>query len=280
MFGDICQCVQIMASVSALPPTTIPKMNSNFSIDWLVRKDINNSSNNTNSINTKEESEKQHPDLSEQENSIDKDYNKELSTALRLPENEIDMALQVRGGNRHEQNHLLHNNDYFQRSVLMQSAHMPAALHNQHRINLIEERNRALQTSLAAIQQSQILNAQMQMAAALSHPTRYAIQVPVPRPMEISELFTNTFQGMPYSSYDWSLNRQNKYHYHRDYLINPYRKPKRLRTAFAPIQLLKLEHAFEANPYLVGTERKALAKSLSLTETQVKHCAGIHIVQT
>ncbi|KAK2492041.1 LOW QUALITY PROTEIN: hypothetical protein MC885_020518 [Smutsia gigantea] len=35
-------------------------------------------------------------------------------------------------------------------------------------------------------------------------------------------------------------------------------------------KLLRLEHAFEKNHYVVGAERKQLAHSLSLTETQVK----------
>ncbi|KAH6948612.1 hypothetical protein HPB50_025385 [Hyalomma asiaticum] len=52
------------------------------------------------------------------------------------------------------------------------------------------------------------------------------------------------------------------------FLLHPFRKPKRIRTAFSPSQLLKLEHAFEKNHYVVGAERKQLAQSLSLTETQ------------
>lgn len=55
-----------------------------------------------------------------------------------------------------------------------------------------------------------------------------------------------------------------------DFLLHPYRKPKRIRTAFAPLQLLELENAFEGNQYVVGSERKALAKTLNLTETQVR----------
>lgn len=54
-----------------------------------------------------------------------------------------------------------------------------------------------------------------------------------------------------------------------DFLLQPFRKPKRIRTAFSPTQLLKLEHAFEGNHYVVGAERKTLAQTLSLTETQV-----------
>ncbi|XP_074644002.1 uncharacterized protein LOC141900853 [Tubulanus polymorphus] len=53
-------------------------------------------------------------------------------------------------------------------------------------------------------------------------------------------------------------------------LLQPFRKPKRIRTAFSPSQLLRLEHAFEKNHYVVGQERKDLAASLNLTETQVK----------
>ncbi|CAL4179261.1 unnamed protein product, partial [Meganyctiphanes norvegica] len=50
----------------------------------------------------------------------------------------------------------------------------------------------------------------------------------------------------------------------------PFRKPKRIRTAFSPSQLLKLEQAFEKNQYVVGAERKTLAQTLNLSETQVK----------
>ncbi len=46
-------------------------------------------------------------------------------------------------------------------------------------------------------------------------------------------------------------------------------KAKRVRTAFTPTQLLKLERAFDKNGYLVGEERKQLAVSLNLSETQV-----------
>nr|XP_033809469.1 homeobox protein EMX1 isoform X2 [Geotrypetes seraphini] len=57
------------------------------------------------------------------------------------------------------------------------------------------------------------------------------------------------------------------------------RKPKRIRTAFSPSQLLRLERAFEKNHYVVGAERKQLASSLSLSETQLIlllpfHCAS------
>ena len=54
-------------------------------------------------------------------------------------------------------------------------------------------------------------------------------------------------------------------------LLNSFRKPKRNRTAFTPAQLLKLEDAFEKNHYIVGEERKELARHLNLSETKVNH---------
>jgi len=52
------------------------------------------------------------------------------------------------------------------------------------------------------------------------------------------------------------------------------RKPKRVRTAFSPAQLLHLERAFEQNRYVVGQERRQLAASLNLSETQVIDVLG------
>ncbi|KAG5672902.1 hypothetical protein PVAND_002990 [Polypedilum vanderplanki] len=76
-----------------------------------------------------------------------------------------------------------------------------------------------------------------------------------------------------YPLYPWLLSRHGRIFPHRfpgNFLLQPFRKPKRVRTAFSPSQLLKLEHAFEGNHYVVGSERKTLAQQLSLSETQVK----------
>jgi len=53
------------------------------------------------------------------------------------------------------------------------------------------------------------------------------------------------------------------------FFMSSYRKPKRVRTAFSPTQLLRLEHAFEKNHYVVGQERKDMSAALNLSETQV-----------
>ena len=57
---------------------------------------------------------------------------------------------------------------------------------------------------------------------------------------------------------------------HLPEFLLPFRRPKRIRTSFSPSQMLKLEHTFEKNQYTVGTERKELAKTLNLSETQVR----------
>ncbi|KAM3913489.1 homeobox protein EMX2 [Leptodactylus fuscus] len=100
-----------------------------------------------------------------------------------------------------------------------------------------------------------------------------------PLPTPHSPLFSSQ-QRDPSSFYPWLIHRY-RYLGHRfqgndtsaeSFLLHNAlaRKPKRIRTAFSPSQLLRLEHAFEKNHYVVGAERKQLAHSLSLTETQVK----------
>ncbi|XP_014667778.1 PREDICTED: homeobox protein EMX2-like [Priapulus caudatus] len=77
--------------------------------------------------------------------------------------------------------------------------------------------------------------------------------------------------------FSWLLAQHGRFLRHRfpgpeeaGFLFQPFRKPKRIRTAFSPTQLLRLEHAFDNNHYVVGAERKELARALNLTETQVK----------
>ncbi|XP_010895776.1 empty spiracles homeobox 3 [Esox lucius] len=94
-----------------------------------------------------------------------------------------------------------------------------------------------------------------------------------------SQPFFNPHQRDTLNFYPWVL--RNRYLGHRFQgedsspenllLHGPFsRKPKRIRTAFSPSQLIRLERAFEKNHYVVGAERKQLASCLCLTETQVK----------
>ncbi|KAM3606833.1 uncharacterized protein V6R79_024144 [Siganus canaliculatus] len=134
-------------------------------------------------------------------------------------------------------------------------------------------------------------NPDLVFAEAVSHPPNSAVPVhPVApphalaaHPLSSSHSPHPLFAGQqrdPSTFYPWLLHRY-RYLGHRfqgnetspeSFLLHNAlaRKPKRIRTAFSPSQLLRLEHAFEKNHYVVGAERKQLAHSLSLTETQVK----------
>ncbi|CRK95310.1 CLUMA_CG008668, isoform A [Clunio marinus] len=118
---------------------------------------------------------------------------------------------------------------------------------------------------------------QFQAAAALVHAqaAQTGFNGPLP-PHHLPHLHNPNLPRDSYPLYPWLLSRHGRIFPHRfpgtfpDFLLQPFRKPKRVRTAFSPSQLLKLEHAFEGNHYVVGAERKILAQQLSLTETQVK----------
>ncbi|CAG6017840.1 unnamed protein product [Menidia menidia] len=120
-------------------------------------------------------------------------------------------------------------------------------------------------------------NPDLVFAEAVSHPPNSAVPVhPVAPPHALAAhplssshsphpLFASQ-QRDPSTFYPWLLHRYSP----ESFLLHNAlaRKPKRIRTAFSPSQLLRLEHAFEKNHYVVGAERKQLAHSLSLTETQ------------
>ncbi|XP_052101862.1 homeobox protein EMX1-like [Mytilus californianus] len=107
----------------------------------------------------------------------------------------------------------------------------------------------------------------------LSNLNLHSLGVPpqIPQPSPIHPLVLNSGRHL----HPWD--RYPGYYYPRypvaatpSFLFQPYRKPKRIRTAFSPSQLLQLEKSFEKSHYVVGQERKDLAAELNLTETQVK----------
>ncbi|XP_058252351.1 homeobox protein EMX1-like [Hemibagrus wyckioides] len=121
------------------------------------------------------------------------------------------------------------------------------------------------------------VNADMMFPDPGSHSANSALalrHLPIP-----TQPFFSPHQRDSLHFYPWVL--RNRYLGHRFQgedsspenllLHGPFsRKPKRIRTAFSPSQLLRLERAFEKNHYVVGAERKQLANGLCLTETQVK----------
>ncbi|XP_068535608.1 LOW QUALITY PROTEIN: homeobox protein EMX1 [Anas acuta] len=118
-------------------------------------------------------------------------------------------------------------------------------------------------------------SAELVFPEAVGHPALPVGPPPLPPPHP----FFGAQHRDPLNFYPWVL--RNRFFGHRFQgsevsqesllLHGPFaRKPKRIRTAFSPSQLLRLERAFEKNHYVVGAERKQLASSLSLSETQVK----------
>lgn len=279
-------------------PTTMPKASSNFSIDWIVKNDKNVPSNNNNNNNNISSITKSAEKPLSHEDNLMRDYDKELSKALRLSPSDLQPTVPMK--RIESPSHL---NDYLHCGQPMPSSEQPpmkttmpaAAMHfDQSKINYEQEqRNHAIQSSLAAMQHTQLLNAQLQMAAAFSHQQhqhqqqqqqqRQAAAAAVaasrlPQTMDFSQIFSSNFQRTPYPLQPWMMNRYGRMMPHgfaSDFLLHPYRKPKRIRTAFAPLQLLELENAFEGNQYVVGSERKALAKTLNLTETQVRNRSNV-----
>ncbi|KAL1374432.1 hypothetical protein pipiens_001652 [Culex pipiens pipiens] len=125
----------------------------------------------------------------------------------------------------------------------------------------------------AAHNHQHLLAAQFQAAAALAHVQAGQGFPPGgggPHPHMLHPNHPNIPRDS-YPLYPWLLSRHGRHvfppRFPGTYLL-PFRKPKRVRTAFSPSQLLKLEHAFENNHYVVGAERKQLAQTLCLTETQ------------
>ncbi|GFT07855.1 homeobox protein EMX1 [Nephila pilipes] len=117
----------------------------------------------------------------------------------------------------------------------------------------------------SSVFQGQALNRanQRYYSNALDHANRFHLQAPIPFMIDrdSSEQWYRPYGliSHKFSGFDPSM-----------LVYNPYRKAKRVRTAFSPSQLLQLEDAFEKNHYVVGGERRELAQKLNLTETQVK----------
>jgi len=65
------------------------------------------------------------------------------------------------------------------------------------------------------------------------------------------------------------MNHQAKSQFSIESLLTDSKK-KRSRTIFSSEQLKSLELQFKKQQYIVGEERKVLAKCLKLTETQIK----------
>ncbi|XP_031631355.1 homeotic protein empty spiracles-like [Contarinia nasturtii] len=226
-------------------PTNVPKMSSNFSIELLLKsdseKDVKSVTKPLSPTSIELPTMKTTPTTI-----ISEDYSREDSPVNHIDSSDIPVRFINCAPQHRLSNHGLQH-PYQQQQQQQQLPFSPPD-------NLL---------SLNAMQQhQQILNTQLQMAAALNYQYNASIQ---PQAMNFSQILGNNFHRTSYHMQRFPYGYGSG-----DFLLHPYRKPKRIRTAFAPLQLLELENAFEGNQYVVGSERKALAKTLNLTETQVK----------
>lgn len=220
----------MMKTISPMPTTNFPKLNTNFSIDWIVKSEKN-----------KNAVEKTVPKSTTPTNieSLPKDYDQELSTALRLvppkldefdarkhtqsssPKNEsLQFYEDYRGVTAPTEPHLLRpmpflatpNSDpkfnYFEKSPMQQQhQQQPQQPSPQH--PLTPPNNNGMPID-AMQQHSQILSAQIQMAAALNY-QRHASGHP--QALNFSQIFSNNFHRTSYQLQPWLLHRHSRFPY-------------------------------------------------------------------
>lgn len=203
--------------IQTMPPmstTNLPKLNSNFSIDWLVKGDKS-----TENVKT---SEKKLP--SPQLNGVScepltKDYAHEVSTALRLqsPSNSDDLELKnkLRANSTSPHSETAPCFDYRNETIPSQEPHLirPMAFmpsHPMHQQPTSPTLSMPLSPPMdAQLQQQQFINAQIQMAAALNYQRQATAAHP--QALNFSQIFSNNFHRTSYQMQPWLLNRRFPY---------------------------------------------------------------------
>lgn len=176
-------------------PSNIPKLSSNFSIEWLVKGDTNT---------TKEKKFHHQPAISPtpsiETKAIDTtcsvDHNRDSSITNRISSNNNNnglsnsmrhissIALNTTNNNSNNNNNahnLLHRSSYHHQQQ------------QQQQLPQLTQTNNAL--SLNVMQHQQLINTQLQMAAALNYQYNASIQ---PQAMNFSQIFSNNFHRTSY----------------------------------------------------------------------------------
>lgn len=223
-----------------MPTTNLPKLNTNFSIDWIVKNDKTPSAtNNSNSkvSPTDKVATTQPPTPSPRSNDAPaaKDYDQEISKALRMhtPPNSADLE----SGDRHRtpstspktptmplyenyarlmvnpESHLIRPMPFLAGSAAgidpklnyfdkpLPQPHQPAPAPMQHPLTP------PMDTTMQQ-QHSQILSAQIQMAA-LNYQRHHASGHP--QALNFPQIFSNNFHRTSYQLQPWLLNRRYPY---------------------------------------------------------------------
>lgn len=219
-----------------MPTTNLPKLNTNFSIDWIVKNDKNPvSSNNSNSkVSTTEKivSAPQKPC----DPSATKDYDQEISKALRIQtssnSNDLESVERFRTASTSPKTPTMPLYENYARLIVNPESHLirpmpfmagsvtgidpklnyfdkPLPQHHQSTNATIQHQLTTPQMDTTMQQQhSQILSAQIQMAA-LNYQRHHASGHPPA--LNFPQIFSNNFHRTSYQLQPWLLNRRYPY---------------------------------------------------------------------
>lgn len=227
-------------------PTNMPKTNTNFSIDWLVKSDNKTSTRASNTSQSDRIRDVQ------REDSLEKEYNLEVSKALRLPPLSIPTPPSDSESSIVSAKESPSPNDYYYQYSMNNHAKLDAAIdssrsptipaipsppfdpkfsfnfnYDKQSINLpphlaqphpaLQQHQQHQQQHQQHQQHSQILSAQLQMAAAINYQRQHAAMAAAAAAASSSghhsqafnfpQILSNNFQRTPYQMQPWMTSR-------------------------------------------------------------------------
>lgn len=225
--------------IEMMPPmpttTNLPKLNTNFSIDWIVKNDkIPTATNNSKVSPTDKNANSMHqlPSPRSSDPSATKDYDQEISKALRIQSpptsNDTESADRQRTASTSPKTPNMPLYENYARLMVNPESHLvrpmpfmagPGAgvdpklnyfdkpLPQPHQPQLQHPLTPPMDTAMQQ-QHSQILSAQIQMAA-LNYQRHHASAHP--QALNFPQIFSNNFHRTSYQLQPWLLNRRYPY---------------------------------------------------------------------
>lgn len=222
-----------------MPTTNLPKLNTNFSIDWIVKNDKIPAATNNSKVSTSDKiaaTQQQPSSPRPNDAQATKDYDQEISKALRIQtpphSNAMESADRLRPASASPKTPTMPLYENYARLIVNPESHlirpMPflagSAAGVSPKLNYFDKPlPQPHQTANAPIQHpltppmdttmqqqhSQILNAQIQMAA-LNYQRHHAASGH-PQALNFPQIFSNNFHRTSYQLQPWLLNRRYPY---------------------------------------------------------------------
>lgn len=201
--------IEKMTPISA---SNLPKSNSNFSIDWLVKSDKNTTTTSSptalpvNNVKFSESTTKKSAEP------LTKDYEREISTALRLQSSPVSDDSDAKSDVRAQSVSPKSDSISFFDAQSNRGAPMPN--HFAHPTPFMPAAPSQMPTHpigphVDALQHQQFINAQLQMAAL-----NYQRQATAhPQAMNFSQIFSDNFHRTSYQMQPWLFSRQHRFPY-------------------------------------------------------------------